>query len=147
MDEFLTFRIGANIFAMHLANIRRVVRMAWLSPVPESPADILGVLNRAGKLITVFDPRPQLEEEQHPPTPDDYLLITEFDGAELAFLIDTVENIVSGTARPLPVDAEAPAYVHGHLDVEGDHVTIIAVERMLRTETLAMVKNLQTTHG
>src|SRR5262245_19082426 len=92
-DLFLGFYLDAQQYALPLACVQRVVRMVEILPLPHAPADILGVINVAGRVLPVVHLRRWL---QHPPResdPDDQLIIAAAAQAVLVLPVDTVTGV------------------------------------------------------
>ena len=54
-EQFLVFGLNGNRFAISLNFVQRVVRVVEITPVPEPPAGIRGVINVEGQIIPVID--------------------------------------------------------------------------------------------
>jgi chemotaxis signal transduction protein len=55
--EYVTFRIGEQLFGLSVTEIRDVFRPARMTPVPLSSLEIAGVLNLRGRIVTAIDAR------------------------------------------------------------------------------------------
>ncbi|MBA2077217.1 chemotaxis protein CheW [Rhodanobacter sp. PCA2] len=58
--HWLTFRIGAQLYAARLAEVSEVIRDEELTPVPGAAADLLGVRHLRGRIVPVMDGRRRL---------------------------------------------------------------------------------------
>jgi chemotaxis signal transduction protein len=109
--DFAVALIGGRRFALAMAAIERILRMAALTPLPAAPAHVAGLLNLQGAALPVVDPRPLLGLPRSRPRPDQQLVV--LSGAPRhALWVDRVEQIVS--AVPSTVDdatADAPLAV------------------------------------
>lgn len=59
-QDYVVFAIDGQWCAVPLASVRRIVRAAAVTPVPDGPAGLLGVLDLHGDLVPVFDLRDAL---------------------------------------------------------------------------------------
>ena len=55
--EVLVFEVGDKRFGVHSGNVREVVRAVKLSPLPEKPDIVEGLLNLRGQILPVVDVR------------------------------------------------------------------------------------------
>ncbi len=55
--DFVVFDIGGQGCAVPLHSVQRILRAAAVTPVPESPEGLLGVLDLHGDLVPVYDLR------------------------------------------------------------------------------------------
>src|SRR3979411_525661 len=58
--EYVTAVIGGQLFGLPISRVRAVCRRGRLARVPRSPAEIAGVLNLRGRIVTVVDMRARL---------------------------------------------------------------------------------------
>lgn len=90
----LIARIGDRRFALPAAAIVRVVPMAALTPWPEAPPGIAGVLAFQGAVLPVVDPRPRLGLPRTSERPDQHLVAI---AAQTSYLlwVDRAEAIIA----------------------------------------------------
>ncbi|BDG05887.1 chemotaxis protein CheW [Anaeromyxobacter oryzae] len=60
LEEYLTFLLGDEEYAVAIGEVREVLRSPPITEVPRAPADILGVVTVRGEVIPVLDPRRRL---------------------------------------------------------------------------------------
>lgn len=58
--HWLSFRIGAQLYAARLADVSEVIRDEESTPVPGAAADLLGVRHLRGRIVPVMDGRRRL---------------------------------------------------------------------------------------
>lgn len=58
--HWLSFRIGAQLYAARLADVSEVIRDEELTPVPGAATDLLGVRHLRGRIVPVMDGRRRL---------------------------------------------------------------------------------------
>lgn len=69
-NQYLTFRLGDELFAIPVANVREVLEVSSITRVPTAPEYLRGVVNVRGKAIPVADLRqkfglPRVEDTVH----------------------------------------------------------------------------------
>lgn len=105
--QLLIVGIGRRTFGVPTTAVERILRMAALTPLPDAPAGIAGVLNLQGTVLPVVDPRPRLGASTPTPQVDQYLVSLSAHTRYILW-IDSVDRVV-----------EVPS---GHLDVvQGGH--------------------------
>ncbi len=70
----LVVTLGDIRFVTPVAQVEKVARMAWITPVTGGPSDLVGVVDLAGRVVPVFDPRPRFGAATHPIRITDRLL-------------------------------------------------------------------------
>jgi purine-binding chemotaxis protein CheW len=55
--QYLTFRLGNEIFATDVAKVREVLDLTTITAIPRTPAFMAGVINLRGSVVPVVDLR------------------------------------------------------------------------------------------
>jgi purine-binding chemotaxis protein CheW len=92
--SFLLFCVGDDRYALDVAVVERVVPAAEVSPLPDAPETILGLINIAGELMPVVDTRRHLCLPHRDMELSDRLIVTRTAGKPLALLVDKAESVV-----------------------------------------------------
>lgn len=59
-QRYLTFRLAQEFFAIPLLQVKEVIAMPEVTPVPQTPPHFIGIMNLRGQVITVLDLRLKL---------------------------------------------------------------------------------------
>ena len=91
----LVVHLADRRFGLPLADVERVMPMAYVLPLPESSHNLMGVLNLHGEILPVVDPRPRLALPTPTITPEHRLVLMT---GILRFLlwVDAIEEVVPG---------------------------------------------------
>ncbi len=57
VEKYLTFRMGADVFAVPFVRVREIMGIQEIKVVPESPVFLKGVIDLRGKIVPVVDLR------------------------------------------------------------------------------------------
>ena len=55
--KYLSFHLGSEEYAIQVLKVREIVKLQHITGVPETPAELKGVINLRGKVIPVVDLR------------------------------------------------------------------------------------------
>jgi len=91
--SFLVCTLGSHICAFPLAIVKRVLRAAAVSPLPQAPQGVLGVVDVAGQRIPVFTLRQRLGLSARTLDPNDRFVVTRTTQCPLIFVMDTVVEV------------------------------------------------------
>ena len=97
-------KVGGRTVGLPSAAVERILRMAALTPLPDAPPGLAGLLNLHGVLLPVVDPRPRLSLPPVAWAPDQHLVVMAAAGRFLLWL-DRVERIA--TVAPHELDRVA----------------------------------------
>jgi chemotaxis signal transduction protein len=127
----LIARIGERSWALPARAVERILRMAALTPLPDAPLGVAGVLNVHGAILPAVDPRPRLGLPTPPFHPDQHLVVVSA-GTRYLFWTDRVERIV--LAQPQDFDAVAlnaeRAAAPFLVRVDGDTIPVLSPEAL-----------------
>jgi purine-binding chemotaxis protein CheW len=127
------FRLAKELYAIELANVREVLRLENLTPLPCTPLFVRGIINVRGQILPVIDIKKFFELPDAGITDLHRVIVVHSEGAEMGILADTVTAV-----RSIPLDRVQPslptltgiraAYLRGVTD---DHVVILDVSKIL----------------
>jgi purine-binding chemotaxis protein CheW len=101
MSSFVEAELGAGRVALPLHQVQRIVRAAALHAVPGARSCLLGALDLAGQLVSVYDARRLLGLPTRPMRASDRIVITSAP-QRCALLVDDVIGTVEASRLPDP---------------------------------------------
>lgn len=137
-EATLTFRLGDTCYGISAQLVREVQPLDGYTPLPGTPAFVLGLVNLRGWLLAALDIRPLLALPPAPPRAGAILLIVSASGLDVALLADEVIEIRPADGNLAPAlatpDGHAVAWVRGidrALTVLIDLALLLADERLV----------------
>lgn len=138
-QDWLSFRIGGQMYAAPLTQVSEVLRDGELTPVPGSASDVLGIRHLRGRIVPVLDGRRRLglsEEGRADPFQVRQVMLSY--GVHLVGIrVDAIGDLLSAAANdiapPLPGGTtrdDDP--VNGVLPSQGGFVALLDVRRLCR---------------
>ena len=147
-SQYLTFRLGDEIFALEIFKVREVLEYRSVTAVPRTPPFMKGVINLRGSVVPVVDLHTKFGTGSTEKTADTCIIIAEvdFDGEtmQLGALADSVEEVFDMDSGQI----EPPPRMGTHLDVDfirgmgkkgEEFVIILDVDRVFSSEEMAVV--------
>jgi purine-binding chemotaxis protein CheW len=137
LREFLSFRLGPDLYAVELSHIREIVSSPPLTEVPRAPSDVLGLCSVRGLLVTVFDLRRKLALPEEPPTRLSRILLANTESGEvIGVFVDEVRQVIRLAPSEIEVTAnvlggDLSDHVMGVGRPEGEFVILLEFARML----------------
>ncbi|WP_243438895.1 chemotaxis protein CheW [Fundidesulfovibrio soli] len=97
-NQYLTFTLGEEVFALDIASVREVLEYTAITKVPRTPEYIRGVINLRGRAVPVVDVRLKFGMASTQRTVNTCIIIVEVDlGGEttvLGALSDSVKEVM-----------------------------------------------------
>lgn len=93
--KYLIFRIGSERYGIPLSNIKEVIGMCNITPIPNVPSFYIGMINLRGQIISVIDLRIKLKLKNATITPKKTSIIISHVGDILVgTIVDEVLDVI-----------------------------------------------------
>lgn len=140
MESYFLFTIEGCRYALPLERVERVTQAVAVTPLPDGPDVVRGVVDLHGRIVPVVDLRARLG---HPPRDarlDDAMVVADTSFRTVAFLADSADGVVQAPESPVVEAREvAPGLelVRGVLRQGEELVLIHDLDRVLSIEERA----------
>jgi purine-binding chemotaxis protein CheW len=136
LTEFVTFTIAGQIFGVPIARVQDVFRPARMTRVPLASAEIAGVLNLRGRIVTAIDMRQRLDAKRRAADDVAMAIGIETKGESFGLLVDTVGEVlklpeVDREPNPINLDRKLAALSAGVYRLDGQLLVVLDVDRVL----------------
>ncbi len=105
-EEYLTFLLGGEEYALAIERVREVMKPPPITEVPRAPPHVLGVVTVRGEVVAVFDPRRRLGLPGTAPAEGrGRIVIVDAGEGPCGLLVDAVASVVRlrpGSIEPCP---------------------------------------------
>jgi purine-binding chemotaxis protein CheW len=146
LHRLAVFTLGDQHLALPITRVERVVRAVSVTPTPDMPPIVLGLINVHGRIIPVIDLRPMLGISERPVEPSDYFLIAQSPVHTIALLAETLGEVLECTDADIQ---EAPAILPGLSHISGamkhgeEMILIYQLDDLLSAEIENRLKEAQ----
>lgn len=93
--QLVIFSLNEQRYALPLSMVERIIRIVQVTPLPEAPEIVTGVINVQGRIIPVLNIRSLFGLPEREMNVDDQLLIAHTPENTLALLVETVGGVVN----------------------------------------------------
>lgn len=137
--QLVTFQLEQEEFALNIHQVREVLKMAPVTPLPQSAHFIEGVINLRGEIIPVIDLRKRFELPLKERNGQTRIIIAELEEQKIGLIVDFVTEVLrlSSTAiQPPPkrVAGTQNELIHGIGKVGNRLLIILNLTKILDTE-------------
>jgi purine-binding chemotaxis protein CheW len=132
--QFSTFFVADLFFGVDVLNVQEVLRFQPMTPVPQAPEVIEGLINLRGQIVTAIDMRRRL---RLPPRAEDRspmnMVVRTADGA-VSLLVDEIGDVLDMDAAtyertPENLDPSAREMIRGVYKLKDRLLLVLDVER------------------
>jgi purine-binding chemotaxis protein CheW len=148
--KYLTFNLQAESYGIDVLKVREIIRLAAITPVPQMPPYIRGVINLRGKIIPVMDLRMRFEFPGATGTEQTCIIVVqvklpEGKATQMGLVVDGVEevlNIAEGDIEETPNFGGqiCTDYIIGLAKVKGAVKTLLDIDGIVGADTLKSLK-------
>lgn len=116
--KYLTFSLGDEEYGIGILKVKEIIGMMRITPVPQAPEFIKGVINLRGKVIPVIDLRLRFNMEETGYTERTCIVVVEIESPEAKLHIGVVVDSVSEVLNIKATDIEDPPSFGTNLSAE-----------------------------
>ena len=103
-NQVVSFKIGRELFGVYIHMVQEIVRVPEITPVPEMPIFVEGVINLRGKIVSIVDLNKRLKIGESVKSRSSRILIVDVEKKVIGLLVDAVTEILR-----IPPEAIEPA--------------------------------------
>lgn len=146
--QYLTFRLGDEVFALDVAKVREVLDLVLITRVPRTPDFMRGVINLRGSVVPVVDLRASFGMPVTEPTVNSCIIVVEVlmeaEVLVIGALADQVEEVIDLEPDQIQPPPRIGTYVkteflHGMGKRDSRFLMILNIDQVFSSEELTAV--------
>jgi len=144
--KFLTFKLGEESYGVAVLKIREIIRMQKITPVPQMPHYIKGIINLRGKVIPVIDMRLKFDIGDDGVTERTCIVVVQIEAREavttsVGLIVDAVEEVMTITDDEVEETPDLGGqfdgeYILGIAKIKGEVKTLLDIDQVILAERL-----------
>ncbi|MDJ0781210.1 MAG: chemotaxis protein CheW [Desulfosarcinaceae bacterium] len=150
LNQLVGFRIGEALFGVDILMVQEIIREAPITPIPDSPDFIEGVINLRGNIIPIIDLRKRLNLTNLKAAEEDiWIIILNIDGRITGFIVDRVTKVLKVSMdwiKPAPdivVAGLKSQYLRGVCKIEDRLLVLLDFNRILMVDEIKKLNELK----
>lgn len=147
--SFLSFKLGSEVFAVHVNEVLNILEMTKITSIPKAPKYLKGVINLRGMVLPVVDARLKFNMEEMEYTTNTCIIVMDLEiNNELmhvGFIVDQVLEVLElgsddiEAAPSLGTNYKAE-FLNGMAQINDEFVMILNMEKIFSVAELNMLK-------
>ena len=134
--EFVTFTTAGQLFGVPIGRVQDVFKPSRITRVPLAGAEIAGVLNLRGRIVTMVDLRRRLDLERGASDRPPIAIGIEARGESFGLLVDAIGEVLKlpnadRGAVPVNLDRKLAAVSAGVYRLDGHLLVVLDIDRVL----------------
>ena len=116
--QYLTFKLGDEVFALDIGKVREVLDFTAVTKVPQTPDFMRGVINLRGNVVPVVDMRLKFGMSQTEKTVNTCVIITEIDVDGETTVVGAMADSVQEVLDLEPEQIEPPPRIGSKMNTD-----------------------------
>ena len=152
-QSYVTFHLGEELFAIEVMKVQEILEMVKITPVPETSAEMKGIINLRGQVMPVVDARLKFGMPEKAYTNRTRIIVInlaqEVQGLFIGLIVDGVSSVIElpqdSIMPPLQFnDLKKAAYVSGIAKIDQEFMMILEIGEVLFSDETLQSKHATT---
>jgi purine-binding chemotaxis protein CheW len=137
--EFLKFRLRQVQYGIPIACVREIFPLPEITPAPEAPGDMIGLLNWRGKVLPVMHLDRRLGQPIQFCYLSDSVIVIDWQGIQVGMIVNQVEDVISLDEHLIESDISYgrenhinTAFLSGVAKIDADMLLLLNMEALIR---------------
>ena len=135
--QYATFYLDREYLGVDVLRVQEVLRKQVMTPIPQAPDDIAGLINLRGQIVTAIDLRRRLGMPCLEPERESMNVIVRGDEGPISLLVDDIGDVVEVPAdslepRPETMVSNAAQFLSGIHKLPNSLLGVLDVDRLGR---------------
>jgi len=135
--QLCTFRIGADLYGIDVLKVQEVVREQVVTRVPLSPAEIHGLMNLRGSIVSTIDMRQRLQLKAFAKGDPHSNVIVQTEDGIAGLMVDQIGEVLSPSedrfeAPPASLRKEVREMITGVAKLDDGLLLVLDPKRIVR---------------
>lgn len=148
LQQLVTFELFGEVFALPILDVREIIRITAITPVPQAPSFVEGVINLRGQIIPIVDLRKRFGLDTQTATEETRIIVVELgNGMVIGLIVDAVrevERIPSESILPPPAlvaGSIGSEYIKGISNHEDKMIVHIDMRKVFNSSEMSALEN------
>ncbi|MEN0067150.1 MAG: chemotaxis protein CheW [Myxococcota bacterium] len=145
-SKYLTFVLGSETYGLDIQYVREIIGILPITPLPDVPTWIKGVINLRGKVIPIMDVRARFMLEELPYGGRTCIIVVMVQEWWVGLVVDTVSEVLdipTGQIEPPPrvANRSTDHFIQGLGKVDDRVRLLLDADRLVGSEDLATLNS------
>jgi purine-binding chemotaxis protein CheW len=150
--QLVTFQLGEELYGIDIMDVKEIVRVQNVRPIPNAPMYVEGIFNLRKEIIPIINLHKRFHLKKSVMTEEDELLsgfvIIDIDGMKLGIIIDRVSRVVTikqEEVQPPPqmLTGIGSEYIRGVVRQDGGYLIILEIRALFNPKELQKISELR----
>jgi len=137
--QLIGLYLDENLFGIDISNILEIIKYRAITPLPESPPYVKGIINLRGKVIPVFSLRSKFGFYEKEEMEKGRIIVIENESGDYGVIVDSVTEVLrieNSDINPTPelISGVSAEYIEGMVKLEETILIVLNINRIFSRE-------------
>lgn len=148
--QLVAFKIKEEEFGVEINQVKEIVKLVPITPMPRAPSFIEGVVNLRGQILVIIDLAKKLDIESSPHSDKTRIIVVELEDSAMGMIVDEVIEVLRlpktniDETPELAVDAVQKKYIKGVGKLGKRLLILVDLVKMLSQEEMENIKKTES---
>jgi len=150
--QLVTFQLGEELYGIDIMDVKEIVRVQEIRPIPNAPAYVEGLFKLREFIIPIINLHKRFHLKKAQLDEDEELLsgfiILDIDGMKIGIIIDKIERVISiefNQIQPPPqmLSGIGAEYIQGVVKQNDSYLIIIDTQKLFTAKELQKIDEIR----
>jgi len=141
--KFLTFVLNNEEYGLEILKVREIIGVMDITPVPQTPPFVTGIINLRGKVIPVVDLRLKFVMPKIEYTKETCIIVVDICNRLMGIIVDTVSEVLDIAGKDIEPTPSLGSgiktdFILGMGKIKGKVKILLDIDRVLTLDELAL---------
>lgn len=148
--QLVTFKLGEELYGVDIMDVKEIVKVQSVRPIPNAPYYVEGIINLRGEIIPIINLHKRFHIQKVEKAENEYdadeggFIILDIDGSQIGIIIDRVSRVASiqkGEIKPPPqmLSGIGTEYINGVFRMESEYLIILDTRKLFNPKELQKI--------
>ena len=149
--QLVTFQLGEELYGVDIMDVKEIVKVQSVRPIPNAPYYVEGIINLRGEIIPIINLHKRFHIQKMVSASGDEFeedeggfIILDIEGNKIGIIIDRIARVVpvdKGDIKPPPqmLSGIGTEYIHGVVRQEAAYLIILDTRRLFNAKELQKI--------
>ncbi len=145
--KYVTFFLGAEEYGLPILSVREIIGIVEITPIPQTPSFVRGVVNLRGNVIPIIDLRRKFSMQSSEENRENCIIVVRAHGADTGVVVDRMSEVAHVESvdiqEPPPVGADVNTDFILGIDKSGGKVRLLLdIEKVISSQDLLSLQGI-----
>ena len=149
--QLVTFQLGEEFYGVDIMDVKEIVKIQNVRPIPNAPYYVEGIINLRGEIIPIINLHKRFHIQKLVSSGDDIIteddggfIILDIEGNRIGVIIDRISRVVSvdrSDVKPPPqmLSGIGTEYINGVIRQENEYLIILDTRKLFSARELQKI--------